>query len=219
MPAFTATYSPEDNKLRLYATSRLDSDLYARAKAAGFSWAPRQQLFVAPMWTPEREDLLIELAGTIDDEDTSLVERAEERANRFDGYRDNRLADASSAEKGVRAIMDGIPPGQPILVGHHSEARARRDKKRIDSGMRRAVHMWETAEYWQQRAAGALRHAEYKERPAVRARRIKRIEADLRKSERNRAQAVAALAAWSATPMPIEKARRVANYNSFPAST
>ncbi len=43
MPAFTATYSPEDNKLRLYATSRLDSDLYARAKAAGFSWAPRQQ--------------------------------------------------------------------------------------------------------------------------------------------------------------------------------
>lgn len=82
--------------------------------------------------------------------------------------------------------------------------------------MRRAVHMWETAEYWQQRAAGALRHAKYKERPAVRARRIKRIEADLRKAERNRAQAVAALAAWSATPMPIEKARRVANYYSFP---
>src|SRR5688572_17572748 len=129
MHAFTATYSPEDNKLRLYATSRLDTDLYARAKAAGFSWAPRQQLFVAPMWTPEREDLLIELAGTIDDEDTSLVERAEERANRFDDYRDNRLADAASAEKGVRAIMDSIPPGQPILVGHHSEARARRDKK------------------------------------------------------------------------------------------
>lgn len=216
MSAFTATYSPEDNKLRLYATSRLDTDLYARVKAAGFSGAPRQQLFVAPMWTPEREDLLIELAGTIDDEDTSLVERAEQRANRFDDYRDNRLADATSAEKGVHAIMDGIPPGQPILVGHHSEGRARRDKKRIDSGMRRAVHMWETAEYWQQRAAGALRHAKYKERPAVRARRIKRIEADLRKSERNRAQAVASLAAWSATPMPIEKALRVANYNSFP---
>jgi hypothetical protein len=50
MPAFTATYSPEDNKLRLYATSRLDTELYARAKSAGFSWAPRQQLFVAPMW-------------------------------------------------------------------------------------------------------------------------------------------------------------------------
>ena len=65
-----------------------------------------------------------------------VVERAEERANRFDDYRDNRLADATSAEKGVRAIMDSIPPGQPILVGHHSEARARRDKVRIDSGKR-----------------------------------------------------------------------------------
>src|SRR5688500_14498884 len=182
MPAFIATNSPEHNTLRRYAPSRLDTVLYARAKAAGFSWAPRQQLFVAPMWNPEREDLLIELAGTIDDEDTSLVERAEERANRFDDYRDSRLADATSAEKGVRAIMDSIPPGQPILVGHHSEPRARRDKKRIDSGMRRAVHMWETAEYWQQRAAGALRHAKYTERPAVRARRIKRIEADLRKA-------------------------------------
>lgn len=75
MPAFTATYSPEDNKLRLYAASHLNTDLYARAKAAGFSWAPRQQLFVAPMWTPGREDLLIELAGTIDDEEpTSLAE-------------------------------------------------------------------------------------------------------------------------------------------------
>jgi hypothetical protein len=38
------------------------------------------------MWTPEREDLLIELCGEIADEDTSLVERAEERADRFVDY-------------------------------------------------------------------------------------------------------------------------------------
>jgi hypothetical protein len=35
----TATYSPEDNKLRLYAVSRLPRDLYDRVKAAGFIWA------------------------------------------------------------------------------------------------------------------------------------------------------------------------------------
>jgi hypothetical protein len=46
-------------------------------KAAGFRWAPKQDLFVAPMWTPAREDLLIELCGEIDDEDTSLVERGD----------------------------------------------------------------------------------------------------------------------------------------------
>jgi SAM-dependent methyltransferase len=46
--------------------------------------------------------------------------------------------------------------------------------------MRRAVKMWETSKYWEQRAAGAIQHAKYKELPAVRARRIKGLEADLR---------------------------------------
>ena len=76
--SYTATYSPEDNKLRLYSTTRLDSETYARVKAAGFIWAPKQDLFVAPMWTPSREDLLIELVGEIEDEDRSLVDRAED---------------------------------------------------------------------------------------------------------------------------------------------
>ena len=75
---YTATYSPEDNKLRLYSSTRLDRELYARVRRAGFIYAPKQELFVAPMWTPEREDFLIELCGEIDDEDKSLVERAEE---------------------------------------------------------------------------------------------------------------------------------------------
>ena len=60
---FTATYSPEDNKIRLYASERLDTDLYTRVRSAGFIWAPKQELFVAPMWTPERFDLAVELAG------------------------------------------------------------------------------------------------------------------------------------------------------------
>src|SRR5437764_14776043 len=113
----TATYSPEDNKLRLYSTARLSRDLCDRVKAAGFIWAPRQELFVAPAWTPEREDLLIELCGEIGDEDTSLVDRAEERAERFEDYSDKRAHDANSAAAAVDAIAQGIPMGQPILGG------------------------------------------------------------------------------------------------------
>ena len=81
--SMTATYSPEDNKLRLYSTSRLDEDLYNRVEATGFKWVPKQELFVAPMWTPSREDLLFELCGEIGDEDQSPMERAEERSERF----------------------------------------------------------------------------------------------------------------------------------------
>lgn len=196
MQTLTATYSPEDNKLRLYASSRLDSATYERVKAAGFKWAPRQQLFVAPMWTPGREDLLRELCGEIGDEDTSLVERAEERADRFSDYSDKRASDASDARSAVSAIADGIPFGQPILVGHHSERRARKDAEKIENGMRRAVQMWETSEYWKQRAAGALRHAKYKELPAVRHRRIKGLEADKRKQERSKQEAEMWLTLW-----------------------
>ncbi|EOS93548.1 type 11 methyltransferase, partial [Erwinia tracheiphila PSU-1] len=57
--SYTATYSPDDNKLRLYALHRLDDETWQRLKEAGFKSAPKQKLFVAPMWTPAREDLLI----------------------------------------------------------------------------------------------------------------------------------------------------------------
>jgi phospholipid N-methyltransferase len=176
----TATYSPEDNKLRLDPFHRLDKDVYERLKAAGFKWAPHQKIFVAPMWTPNREDLLIELCGEIGDEDKTLVERQEERAERFEDYSDNRKKDADAAHKAVHAIADGIPLGQPILVGHHSERHARKDAERIENGMRKAVKMWEQSEYWQRRAEGALRHAKYKELPEVRARRIKTLESEIR---------------------------------------
>jgi hypothetical protein len=75
MTTFDATHDPSDDKLRLRASSRLDAETYARVKAAGFGWAPKQDLFYA-VWSPAREDLLVELAATFDDEETSLEERA-----------------------------------------------------------------------------------------------------------------------------------------------
>ncbi|WP_201759000.1 DUF3560 domain-containing protein [Acidisarcina polymorpha] len=166
-------------------------------KAAGFIWAPKQDLFVAPMWTHSREDLLIELAGEIEDEDRSLVDRAEERADRFSDYKESRIEDAQRAHDAVHRIADNIPFGQPILVGHHSERHARKDAERIENGMRKTVQMWQTARYWEQRAAGALHHAKYKALPGVRHRRIKGLEADKRKQERNKQEAEMWLKLWT----------------------
>lgn len=177
----TATYSPEDNKLRLYTLERLDPETYQRARAVGFRWAPRQELFVCPRWTPAAEDFALGLAGAIEDEDSTLAQRAADRAERFEGYRERREADGDREAEAVRRLADGIPLGQPILVGHHSEKRARKDAERIERGMHRAVKAWETSEYWRQRAAGAIAAAKYKERPDVRARRVKTLEAERRK--------------------------------------
>ncbi|MCC7376975.1 MAG: DUF3560 domain-containing protein [Verrucomicrobiales bacterium] len=206
----TATYSPEDNKLRLYPVSRLSDGDYTRVREAGYIWAAKQGCFVAPMWTPEREDIAIELAGDIDDEDKSLVERAEERADRFREYNHNRLAEANAAHSHVASISDGIPLGQPILVGHHSEARARRDAERIQSGMRKAVRLWETAEYWKERAAGAIRAAKYKERPDVRARRIKKLESEKRGLDKLDQGDTLMLGMWEKSEKPLTKDRALA---------
>lgn len=213
-----ATYSPEDNKLRLYASARLPSELYQRVRAAGFILAPKQGLFVAPKWTPEREDLLVELCGEVGDEDTSLVDRAEERADRFDTYAGKREADALNAKAGVDAIAKHIPMGQPILVGHHSERRARKDAERIENGMRKTIKMWETAKYWERRAEGALRNAAYKERDDVRERRIKGLEADLRKRLREVEAAEKGINTWTRigamedSELQLKNAIHLANY-------
>ena len=205
MNPLTATYSPEDNKLRLYSLSRLGAELYARVRAAGFIYAPKQELFVAPMWTPSREDLLIELcAGSATRIQASLTERRD--ADRFEDYSEKRAADAERARDYVSSIADNIPLGQPILVGHHSERHARRDAAKIENGMRKAVQMWETSKYWTDRAAGAIRHAKYKERPDVRARRIKTIEADKRKTERSKAKARACFDLWTKEGLTVEEA-------------
>ena len=218
----TATYSPDDNKLRLYASARLDPETYKRVHDAGFRWAPKQELFVAPSWSPAAEDVCLALAGEVGDEDTSLLERAETRAERFEGYAENRAADGDAAQAAAERLAGGPvlgSPGEilksvdhgvtvsqsvvgvwtrgPILVGHHSEKRARKDAEKIRSGFERAAKAFETSDYWTRRAAGAVAAAKYKERPDVRARRIKGLEADERKMQKQKAHAETLLRLWT----------------------
>jgi phospholipid N-methyltransferase len=218
----SATYSPDDNKLRLSVSRRLDTETYTEAKSLGFKWAPKQEIFVAPMWTPAREDFLIRLCGEIEDEDTSLADRAEDRAERFDDYSVKRGQDAEREYMYANNVAKRFETGQPILIGHHSEKAARRDQKRIHNAMDKAVSNWETSEYWTRRAAGALRHAKYKALPNVRHRRIKSIQADQRKRQRNIVDAEKYLTMWRIEPMTKEMALKITNYDYltvFDAST
>ena len=133
------------------------------------------------------------------------------RAERFEDYSAKRGAEAAGARRAVESITSGIPLGQPILIGHHSERRARKDAERIQNGMRRAVQLWDTSEYWTRRAAGAIRNAKYKERADVRHRRIKGLEADKRKQERIAAEAATYLAGWQHEGLTMDQAKALAN--------
>lgn len=179
-----ATYSAEDNKLRLYADSRLDAENYARVREAGFRWAPKQELFVAPSWSPAREDLCIELAGVITAEQTTLVERAETKVERLEGIAVKRAQQANSFQEAASRIAKRFADGQPILIGHHSEKKARRDQAKIHANMEKSVKASSAIEYWEYRVTGVERHANRKSAPSVIARRIKTLLKDLRDQQR-----------------------------------
>jgi len=176
---FDATYDPADDKLRSAPARASTPRPTRRSRASGSPGLPKQDLFYA-IWSPAREDLLVALAGEIDDEKLlpknappnvptdSLPIKASEPPT------PSKLASQS------RRSPTASPSASPSLFGHHSERHARRDAEKIENGLRRAVRLWETVGYWQQRAAGAIAHARYLEQPAVRARRIKKLEAELR---------------------------------------
>ncbi len=197
MTTILATYSAEDNKLRLYASERLDAETYARVKDAGFQWAPKQELFVAPKWTPAREDLCMELAGDIEPEEMTLAERAEIKAARLDGYAENRARDANAFQRVASELSRAFEGGQPILVGHHSERKARKTQERMHSAMSNSVKATKAVSYWQYRAAGVEHHANRKNDPRVRARRIKTLLVELRDHQRDLNHAAICLKLWT----------------------
>ena len=76
------------------------------------------------------------------------IERLRERADRMKTQGERSLAHAQD-------ISSFIPPGQPILVGHHSERRHRRDLDRINGLMRKGIDTLEASKRLNQRAISA----------------------------------------------------------------
>lgn len=170
----TATYCPEDNKLRLYV-GRVPRDEYERLRAEGWTSTPKQSCDFVAHWTPERAATCLEYADLIEDEDQSPEERAADRAERFSEYRDKRTTDAGGYASRYES--------QPLAHGFQNEAKAERAAARHDRIADHACDAWSKAEYWQRRTAGVIRHALYKSTPAVRMGRIKELEAQVRKIE------------------------------------
>jgi len=111
-------------------------------------------------------------------------ERREARAERLRDWSAKNQAKAEAASDRAHAISDMIPFGQPILVGHHSEGRHRRDVARIDSGHRTAYEKSQLARSQESRAAGIDRQLAgsiYRDDPDAPERlqeRLERLEAE-----------------------------------------
>jgi len=83
-----------------------------------------------------------------------------DRAERLEERSEKRELAAGAKHAAARGIADMIPFGQPILVGHHSEKRARRDADRIFNLAGQGVALHREAEHLADRARSAENRAE-----------------------------------------------------------
>lgn len=81
-------------------------------------------------------------------------ERLERKLEKREEWAGKARERSAARFKAVSAIADNIPLGQPILVGHHSEKRARKDQARIVSGMTKGLEEGRLADHHEGKAGG-----------------------------------------------------------------
>ncbi len=144
-------------------------------KAAGWRFiGPVVQWQHAGLLTP-----LPELPGYVYEEGGE-VDYSEERAEHYEERADKAEARRAVAHQKADTIAGMIPFGQPILVGHHSERRHRRDLDRIDRNMRTAIEEGTKAEHLRDRAEASRAQQERKHNPGAIARRLDQMRKDYR---------------------------------------
>lgn len=79
-------------------------------------------------------------------------ERQQAKLERYEELAQRRKRESQERYKHSKSLSDCIPFGQPILVGHHSEKRHRRDIKRIQNSMDKSVELQKKAEHYEKKA-------------------------------------------------------------------
>jgi len=113
-------------------------------------------------------------------------ERAINRAERYEQYADNAVKRSNQLYKTNMDVLHCMA-GTPILVGHHSEKRHRRELEKIDNRMRRSIEESDKADHYKNRISHINWKVEkQKYNPTYLNNRIEENEARLRKIEKNK---------------------------------
>ena len=109
------------------------------------------------------------------DVEADATTRSAERAERLEARAERHAAASDAAYARVRSIGDGIPFGQPILAGHHSQARSERDARRMREGIDKSVAEDKAAREAHRQADIAAAATSYRNNPITVANRIERL--------------------------------------------
>lgn len=80
-------------------------------------------------------------------------QKQQNRRERFESRAEKAEQASNAAYEASRSATAGIPMGQPILVGHHSESRHRAAIARSDRAMRKSCEESDKAKHYAQKAA------------------------------------------------------------------
>lgn len=108
------------------------------------------------------------------------ADRLEDRREALHAKAARKAAAAEACREASDRLVEHIPFGQPILVGHHSEGAHRRRLERAQNLMFKWVEGRAEAAEVARRAEAAGRDAALAEKPTAALRRIERLEAELR---------------------------------------
>lgn len=136
-------------------------------------------------------------------------ERLEAKIEKREEWAAKAAARSQAAFSAVSRIADNIPMGQPILVGHHSERRARRDQDRIHSGMSKGVAEGKLADHHESKAAALARQLDtsiFSDDPDA----IEALEERIAEAEAKCAKRAAWNSAWKKGAAAAEKKARAA---------
>ena len=137
---------------------RVIFDRYAARDGAVFhNYSPTPSAWRARSSSPNGDEpaRAPETASTapLEGETVSAFEaKQERRRQRLLDRAERQEALAESSQAAAQEIADGIPMGQPILVGHHSERGDRRRRERMQTLYQRAHEARETADELHRRA-------------------------------------------------------------------
>lgn len=180
LPGVVASYNLATGWVQILYEKKPSRDILDKLKSEGFRYRPRSKAWAAKQ-SRTREALLKSLAGKVEEVNIPVGHKA--KSESLQRAADKVRGQADEKYDKARKTMDLIPIGQPILVGHHSERKHRRDLKRIEKGMLKSIELTEKADKLQRAADRNRVIAEGGENPVTILNRIEKFEADRRKLE------------------------------------
>ena len=79
-------------------------------------------------------------------------EKKKAKKERYQELADKNREKSETKYNTAKQLGEMIPFGQPILIGHHSEGKHRRDIDKIDNNMRKSIEHDKKADYYEHRA-------------------------------------------------------------------